>query len=212
MRTQFRYFRPGLTSLGCRAHPLVTLYLLILTHNMPSEWPNNAYITSAKHVGGGGGSPFHSVKHIRDGVYSPVSKIEVFAEDWKITGIKLSFANGTAGQMHGTRGQYSSQFDLQGLAGELVTKATVWPTEKKDRLCQIALTLVTDADAGSDFELQVSRSTSGCPARAQSANILMNFIGSISRPIGTGSGMAARRIGGHSFHKTSMSEVACLSA
>ena len=98
---------------------------------MSGGWPSSKYVTSAKYAGGGGGSPFQSIRQLADGVYAPVSKIEVFAEDWKITGVHIIFADGTASQMHGNRTSHYSKFEFE--AGELVTKATIWPTDHKDR-------------------------------------------------------------------------------
>ena len=100
---------------------------------LSGEWPTGgaAIFTSPKYVGGAGGAAFDSSKWSESKGYAPVSRIEVFSTDWYITGIRLTFADGTAGQVHGKQNKYYSHFSLQ--AGELVTKAKLWSSEDNRR-------------------------------------------------------------------------------
>jgi len=98
-----------------------------------SDWPIGDEVTFPVFVGGGGGGRFESSRRQADGTFARVTKIEVFAGNWLITGIRVSFADGYTSQMWGTSDgpQYAKQFEFQ--TGEKVTKATIWPTEHKDR-------------------------------------------------------------------------------
>jgi len=106
-----------------------------------SEWPSGDDITSPVLVGGGGGGRFESTRRQADGTLVPVKKMEVFAGNWLITGVRMTFADGYTSQMYGTSDgpQYVKTFEFQ--AGEKVTKATIWPTEHKDRSYLITSTV-----------------------------------------------------------------------
>jgi len=95
------------------------------------EWPVGPNFTPKQFAGGSGGSAFDATKWSAEKGYAPVSRIEVFAGDWVITGIKLTYADGTTSEMRGSTGKSSEQFTFE--RGELVTKATIWPTEHKNR-------------------------------------------------------------------------------
>ena len=99
---------------------------------MLGEWPSPGdNFTPPRFAGGSGGSAFDATKWSAQKGYAPVSKIEVFAGDWVITGLRLTFTDGSVSEMMGTTGQYSQQYTFQ--RGELVTQATIWPTEHKNR-------------------------------------------------------------------------------
>jgi len=139
---------------GRRGNELDCLGLVFL-----SEWPtghgSGANFTSPKYVGGGGGAAFDSVKWYEEKGYALVSKIEIFSTDWHITGVRLRFTDDTAGQIHGTQDKYYNHFSLQ--AGELVTKAKLWPSEHNNR----SYPLTFDLDATViNLDLQSFLSTS----------------------------------------------------
>lgn len=85
-------------------------------------------------VGGGGGSSFSNYKE--DG--SLISRLEVWADDNRMRGIKVYYSNSAAGYSSGDAGTMfgktgGSKFEYIFQPGEIITSLSIWNTKWKDK-------------------------------------------------------------------------------